>query len=127
MTNYEKYRSEIEKFTCLGIGFGFNKETEEFDACYNVKCRGCMFFDVGNCIENKMKWAYSEYIEPEVDWSKVAVDTPILVSSDNKNWLKRYFAKYENKKIYAFKDGKSLWSSNGEFVDWDYAKLAEVE
>ena len=99
MTNYEKYRSEIEKFTCLGIGFGFNKETEEFDACYNVKCRGCMFFDVGNCIENKMKWAYSEYIEPEVDWSKVAVDTPILVSSDNKNWLKRYFAKYENKKI----------------------------
>lgn len=34
---------------------------------------------------------------------------------------------YENKKIYAFKDGKPLWSSNGEFVDWDYAKLAEVE
>lgn len=29
-----------------------------------------------------------------VDWSKVAVDTPVLVSNDNKEWIKRYFARY---------------------------------
>ena len=39
-----------------------------------------------------------------VDWSKVQVDTKILVSGDGKDWYRRYFAKYENGFIYAFPD-----------------------
>lgn len=125
MTNYEKYRKQIEKFTCLGINFGFNEKTEKFYACYNTSCKNCMFS--GNCIENKIKWAYSEYIEPEVDWSKVAVDTPILVKEVNSDWLKRHFAKYENGKVYAFVNGGTSWSSECQYLSWGYAKLAEVE
>lgn len=128
MTNYEKYKEQIEKFAKLTINFALTKDNKEIVKCAGFNCKNCVFYcSIGCCDDNKIDWADAEYIEPEVDWSKVAVDTPILVSSDNKNWLKRYFAKYENKKIYAFKDGKPLWSSNGEFVDWDYAKLAEVE
>ena len=74
-----------------------------------------------------MAWADAEYIEQEVDWSKVAVDTPILVKEVDSNWLKRYFAKYENGKVYAFVDGGTSWSSEGQCLSWKYVKLAEIE
>lgn len=65
-----------------------------------------------------------------VDWSKVAVDTPILVRDCNGyNWQRRYFAKVENDKIYAWDGGATSWSvGNGErcFTSWRHAKLAEV-
>lgn len=64
-----------------------------------------------------------------VDWSKVAVDTPILVSFDGCNWVKKYFAKVQNNTVYAFDNGATSWSvSNVEYcvTQWRYAKLAEV-
>ena len=63
-----------------------------------------------------------------VDWSKVAVDTPILVGNDNKIWFKRYFARYKDGKVYAWLNGKTSWSSINEisFGHWKYVKLAEV-
>lgn len=64
-----------------------------------------------------------------VDWSKVPVDTPILVKDycDNK-WEKAYFAKYENGKIYTWMFGKTSFTSRGcgSMCSWEYAKLAEV-
>ena len=66
---------------------------------------------------------------PHVDWSKVEIDTKIYVSNDNKNWVKRYFAQYNNdtSKVYAFKEGATLLSANDEKVGWIYAKIAESE
>lgn len=64
-----------------------------------------------------------------IDWSKVAVDTPILVSFDGCNWVKKYFAKVQNNTVYAFDNGATSWSvSNVEYcvTPWIYAKLAEV-
>lgn len=65
-----------------------------------------------------------------IDWSKVPVDTPILVRDCNGyNWERRYFAKVENDKIYAWDGGATSWSvGNGErcFTSWRHAKLAEV-
>lgn len=64
-----------------------------------------------------------------VDWSKVKVDTPILVSFDGCNWVKKYFAKVQNNTVYAFDNGATSWSvSNVEYcvTPWIYAKLAEV-
>lgn len=64
--------------------------------------------------------------EEIVDWSKVSVDTKILVSDDGKNWVRRYFAKYEGGRIYAFYDGAtSFTGSNENLLDWKYAKLYE--
>ena len=63
-----------------------------------------------------------------VDWSKVEVDTKILVSIDNKRWYKRYFAKFEDGKIYTFANGTTSFSYNyRELVPWNYAKLYEEE
>ena len=62
-----------------------------------------------------------------VDWSKVAVDTPILVRDFNEGkWTKRYFALFEEGLIYAFESGATSWSveNNRRVVPWKYAKLA---
>ena len=70
-----------------------------------------------------------EYEEPETDWSKVEVDTPILVRDvENENWYRRYFAKYENGKVYAWINGVTSWSATEDRTTcWNYAKLAEGE
>jgi hypothetical protein len=77
-----------------------------------------------------MEWANSEYVEPPVDWSKVAVDTPILVKDcECGNWNRRYFAKYENGMLYAWSDGATSWSApcSDDMTRWKMAKLAESE
>lgn len=71
-------------------------------------------------------WLDEEYQEPEVDWSKVAVDTPILVSMSGQNWKRRHFAGYRNGTVYAFKDGATSWTINLK-TEWPYVKLAEPQ
>lgn len=64
-----------------------------------------------------------------VDWSKVPVDTPILVSDEkHEDWVKRYFAFFENGKVYAWVAGATSWSAdnNRDASHWEIAKLAEV-
>ena len=85
------------------------------------------------CIKNKIypnykkiKWHFT-YEEQKIDWSKVVVDTPVLVRDfENSNWFKRYFAKFENGKVYAWCDGRTSWNANDNTQGWQYAKLAEV-
>jgi hypothetical protein len=64
-----------------------------------------------------------------VDWSKVKVDTKILVRNyEQEDWSKRYFAKYENERVFTWSRGKTSWSvCDKEVIDWNYAKLAEEE
>lgn len=62
-----------------------------------------------------------------IDWSKVDVDTKILVSDDGVVWRKRYFAKYENDKVCAFVGGATSFSYRGSYISWKYAKLYEEE
>ena len=76
-------------------------------------------------IENILK-PYKE--ETEIDWSKVAVDSPILVRDyEDETWYKRYFAKFESGIVYTWLDGRTSWNSNNETNDWEYAKLAEED
>lgn len=63
-----------------------------------------------------------------IDWSKVKIDTPILVSLDGETWLCRYFAAFKNGIIYTWSSGATSWSvRKREYQDaWSFAKLAEV-
>lgn len=63
----------------------------------------------------------------DIDWSKVDVDTKILVSYDGNVWRRRYFAKYENDKVYAFVGGATSFSNRGSYISWKYAKLYKEE
>lgn len=64
-----------------------------------------------------------------VDWSKVAVDTPILVKDDyDDEWVKSYFASYKNGEVRAWMGGRTSFSvkNKTDTFGWKYAKLAEV-
>lgn len=64
-----------------------------------------------------------------VDWSKVAVDTPILVKQNEQDeWEKRHFAYFKDERVYAWLCGATSWSADyeGDTTDWNLAKLAEV-
>lgn len=64
-----------------------------------------------------------------VDWSKVKVDTPILVRQyEQDEWEKRHFAYFKDGKVCAWLCGATSWSADyeGDTTDWNFAKLAEV-
>ena len=64
-------------------------------------------------------------IEDKVDWNKVEVDTKVLVRNNpDDNWLKRHFAKYEDGKVYVFKNGRTNWNNEG-ITHWQETKLWE--
>ena len=68
-----------------------------------------------------------EYEEPETDWSKVEVDTPILVrDGEDEEWIKQHFAECDGKVVCAWRAGKTSWTEDC-VMGWKYAKLAESE
>ena len=79
-----------------------------------------------NITEEAIK-AIMEYEIP-VDWSKVPVDTKILVKDDERDdWKHRYFAKFENGRVGAFPSGSTSFSAIGAVTFWEFAKLYEGE
>lgn len=130
MTNREKFAEKILDIACNGNWMAVNKATLEPIKCQELPCEDCLFcvLDKGCGRSEMKKWANSEYVEPPIDWSKVAVDTPILVNTSNDcKWIKRYFAKYENGSVFAWKNGATSWSSEGHATAWKLAKLSDKE
>lgn len=131
MTKYEHYEEKIERITRVGLTFGFDPKKNEVFLCEGANCGRCLFIS-GNCEENKLKWADEEYKEPEVDWSKVPIDTPVLAAMDKAKWYNFYFAgtdDYGN--TYVYSSGRTSWSSktayDSDTVKVPYIRLAEVE
>ena len=120
MKNYEKYADEIRKYKGINICSEFIKpHILEADNCNGIDCQRCAMI--------QMIWLLEDYKEPEVDWSKVEVDTPILVRySEDGEWFRRHFAKYEDGTVYAWIGGCTSWSEKYTTA-WNYAKLAESE
>ena len=124
MTNGEKYEKEIveivkskEKSICDDF---INKIVLP---SYGMKCDN-------RCIECRTLvdiWLSKEYKEPEVDWSKVKVDTPIWVkSSAGDVWLERHFAKFEDETVYAWDGGRTSFTAD-ECSGWEIVELADDE
>lgn len=134
MLNIEKYKemlidTEVINITKLAV---INDKPVECRECYcsECHCSECDFGGKKDCKPYIEEWLFSEYEEPEVEWSKVKVDTPILIrESEQALWLKRYFAKFKDGKVYAWNGGKTSWSieDKTDMLSWKYAKLAESE
>lgn len=118
MKNFEKYEDEIRKFK----GDNFCKD---FVIPHILKKDDCAGIYCSECISRQLLWYLEEYEEPKVDWSKVKVNTPILVKeTENKNWIRGYFAKYEDGKVYTWSNGRTSWTTS-YMISWKYAKLVE--
>ena len=129
MLNIEYYKDELVELGIidldkLAVGQGQPRICDR-----NIRCRECFFNRFGFlCSDDALNWLFTEYKEPEVDWSKVKVDTPILVRDyEGSEWIKRYFAKFADGKVYAWLGGVTSWTANSNMSSWKYAKLAESE
>ena len=133
MKNYEKYADEIKRYSdsqvlCDEIKIPFILEPIGKSCARDIDCDTCQTLTT--------LWLLEEYEEPkepeepEIDWSKVKVDTPILVrDAENTEWLKKHFAKYEDGIVYVWNLGRTSWSApnNKSVSAWQYAKLIEDE
>ena len=126
MKNREKYKNELVK-VCKSGGL------MQFFNDYVVPTYDCDNYEVINAEKVALLtalWLDEEYQDQEeVDWSKVEVDTPILVSMNEEDWSywsRRHFAEYRDGTVYAFKDGATSWTTNLK-TEWPYAKLAEPQ
>lgn len=132
ITNSQKYKDGI-----ISIIKGESPNTSREDLCekfiqnhvlkpYGLKCEG---LDCVSCMLLQRFWLdeeYKELEEPGVDWTQVAVDTPILVrNSDDSDWTKRYFATYDGNFVYSWRAGTTSWTADGIRSAWNFAKLAE--
>lgn len=63
---------------------------------------------------------------PPTDWSKVEVDTKVLVKDyDNSEWIPRHFAKYKDGRVHTWNNGHTSFTSRDEedYVPYNQAKL----
>ena len=120
MKNYEKYENEIRKYNG-------NEFCVDFVQPYILKENGCAGINCEACFMYQMIWLLKDYEEPEIDWSKVEVDTPILVrDGEDEEWNKQHFAECDGKVVCAWRGGKTSWTEDC-VMSWKYAKLAEDE
>ena len=129
MKNYEKYKDKIK-------GYEFNTDggyfCDEFIMPHILKKDNCDGVGCEHCHILQMIWLLEEYEEPkeepeepEIDWSKIKVDTPVLVKDrENEEWKKRHFAKYEYGRVHVWNNGSTSWSAC-HMYDYKYAKLPE--
>lgn len=128
MTNKEKY---ADKIIDIAVRSKLALKDGKPVPCASMRCSECGFFSPDHsCRFKARKWLDSEYVEPPIDWSKVAVDTPILVKDvKSGEWNRGYFAMYENGTVFTWYHGATSWSAEGEsdIASWKFAKLAESE
>lgn len=107
--------------------------------CNGINCNNCPLSSSNNKTDytcTSLEMLYPEKAikivmnyEPKVDWTKVPVDTKVLVKDHKEgDWLKRHFAKYEDGKIYTYKNGQSSFTTiTDETTPWNYGKLYKGE
>lgn len=141
MKNREKFRDEIleaikedndenGKMCCFMkdnvIPRFVSEEDMELSTCGTLACR--------TCTKMFAFWLGEEYVEPpkpEVNWSKVPVDTLVRVR-DNDDWVLQYFKRFIKGQSYPFSTWADGRTSNtaGAVTDidvWKYCELAEEE
>lgn len=133
MLNIEKYKDELIKLCVVNPSILAKVKVRgknELAACAWTDCMDCVYYKNGECNSKAKEWLFSEYEEPEVDWSKVKVDTPIYVrDKTSAPWVTAHFAKYEEGKVCSWFGGCTSFTSEAkdDYYSWNYAKLAESE
>ena len=132
MLNIEYYKDKLVELGIIDIQSLAIIQGQPHICKYDTMCDKCLFNNHSfSCPNDALDWLFSEYKEEnEVDWSKVKVDTPILVKdTEEGEWRKRHFSGFKNGKVYAWCDGATSWTADGKYDvnSWKYAKLAESE
>lgn len=128
MTNYEKNKEIVDWYAVAQVPWGIDTVSGEITPCSKIlACASlCEFAKGEDCGLKRMEWLSDEYID--IDWSKVEVDTLILVSNDGNTWAYRYFAGEFFGRLYTFPfDHKSNDNKQMNLIEWKFGKLIEEE
>lgn len=128
MTNYESVEPDKVK-DIFAEAFAVNKETGEVLKCFKLPCALCLFRGNG-CGDARRKWLDQPAFDPEkdIDWSKVPVDTPVLVWSSGNCTYNRYFSEIKDGRFGTYADGLTSWSSiTGNIAYWPHCNLYRQE
>ena len=132
MKNREKYREQILEWAVAPgrdiCDFRRKEVLSHFGkGCGGISCSWCSIM--------LNLWLDEEYIEPpkpEVDWSKVPVDTLVRVRErEDEEWLLRYFKGLEEEgyinRFQVWVDGATSKTAYGDYTRWKYCELVEDE
>lgn len=128
ITNYENNKEIVDRYAVAQVPWGIDTVSGEITPCSKIlACASlCEFAKGENCGLKRMEWLSEEYID--IDWSKVDVDTLILVSNDGNTWAYRYFAGTFFGRLYTFPfDNKSDNERQMNLIEWKFGKLIEEE
>lgn len=128
ITNYENNKEIVDRYAVAQVPWGIDTVSGEITPCSKIlACASlCEFAKGENCGLKRMEWLSEEYIY--IDWSKVEVDTLILVSNDGNTWAYRYFAGTFFGRLYTFPfDSKSDNERQMNLIEWRFGKLIEEE
>lgn len=102
--------------SACGGYFGLDKLPIECDERYKYN-------GVNRCGVNLIADLLPDFNEPNyldigkylgiVDWSKVAVDTPIIVKYNGQD-THRHFSYYRDNRVYFYPDGKTSWTATSK-------------
>lgn len=137
MKNREKYKAKIIKMILEGKTCDFIEDFV-FPQYIDGKgdCEGyCQSRSCESCSKLFAFWLDEEYTEPpkpEVDWSKVPVDTLVRVRNrESEDWRLMYFKELRTDYVFkmhiTWKDGKTSKTAEGDCVGWQYCELVEDE
>lgn len=131
MLNREKFAKQIMDIALEHATVVVTKDGSSICCCGEIMCQQCMFYRSDfRCGGAFGKWLDSEHVELEIDWSKVPVDTPVLVrNNENGPFEKRYLNRAElySNLFITYPNGKTSWSSNLLSENWKFCELAREE
>lgn len=113
--------------------YSLSKEKPVFEDGVFLRCMGVQHFlrtyfselVFTDLLYNRPYLKISDYIDT-VDWSKVPIDTKVMVSDDGEQWKHRHFARCINGRKYTYATGKTSFTAKYEEVlPWNMVKLAE--
>lgn len=131
MKNKKKFKKELYELLVNGDKLAVDSSGNPV-SCDMITCNDCKLCPViGFCPEKRKEWLESEYVEPEVDWSKVPIDTKVLVRDfEHDRWTPRYFAGVnKNGQFLVWVNGRTSFTvspvdTNGvNTTVWNYIKL----
>ena len=139
MKNREKYRDEVLNSVLRGNGEAYCEFVKKnvlpnLTDCTNGECEE--LHSCGLCRTIFSFWLDEEYEEPEVDWSKVTVDTLVRVRDFKRDeWTLRYFKGLSSTpsayppgydyEVWAL--GATSVTAEGDTERWRYCELVEDE
>lgn len=135
MKNKEKQKNELIKVIKeYGDLCEFMKKHEvyrmigkDLESLCEINCVAC-----GTALQIWLDEEYMEPPKPEVDWSKVPVDTLVMVrDSEDEEWVLRYFKgideEAQKSRFMAWGNGTTSKTAYGNYTHWTFCELVEDE